>query len=52
MRPGEKSTGDYVQMVFNQDPTPIKGIKPYNKSLGLHNKKTLQFAEPFLPMLF
>ena len=52
MRPGEKSTGDYVEMVFNQDPTPIKGVRPLSvtegeiKSLGadLSNNLNGKFA--------
>jgi hypothetical protein len=34
MRPGEKSTGDYVEMVFNSDPTPVKGVRPLSVTDG------------------
>ena len=49
---GQKSTGDYVEMVAREDPTPIKGIRPLTvtdgeiKSLGadLTNNLNGKFA--------
>ena len=49
---GQKSTGDYVEMVAREDPTPIKGIRPLTvtdgeiKSIGadLSNNLNGKFA--------